>query len=299
MNYLLHLLIYFDIYAILALSLNLVVGYCGLLTFAHAGYYAIGGYVASLLMIVSGWGFMQALLAGSLLTAVASLTLSLTAWRLRGDLFVIASLAMQSLIFSLLNNWFSFDSPLGSWNNMTNGPDGLSGIPVPTIFEWEINSRFSFAILATVLAFICGFVINQLTSSPWGRLLLSMRDDELATRALGKNTRIAKVQAFAIASIFAAISGTLYSSYVRYIDPTSASLSENILVLSMVIVGGLGNFRGPLIGAAVLVGFPELLRFLELPDDQAANIRLLMYGFLLVLLMHLRPQGIAGDYRIK
>ena len=299
MNYLLHLLIYFDIYAIVALSLNLVVGYCGLLTLAHAGYYAMGGYACALLMLTAGWGFLPALLAGALLSAMASLAVSLPAWRLRGDFFVLASLAVQTLIFSALYNWSSAEAPLGSWKNLTNGPFGLTGIPRPRLFGWEINGTFSYAVFASGLAGLCGFILWRLKSSPWGRLLLAMREDELAARGLGKNTRLAKVQAFAIASAMAAVAGALYAAYVRYLDPSSASLDESILMLSMVIVGGLGNFRGPLVGAATLVGLPEVLRFLALPDAQAANLRLLIYGLLLVLMMHLRPQGIAGDYRMQ
>ena len=299
MNYLLHLLVYFDIYAIVALSLNLIVGYCGLLTLAHAGYYAIGGYACALLMLTAGWGFLPALLAGVLLSAVASLAVSLPAWRLRGDFFVLASLAVQTLIFSALYNWSSAEAPLGSWENLTNGPFGLTGIPRPRLFGWEISGTFSYAVFATGIAGLCGFMLWRLKSSPWGRLLLAMREDELAARGLGKNTRLAKVQAFAIASAMAAVAGGLYAAYVRYLDPSSASLDESILMLSMVIVGGLGNFRGPLVGAATLVGLPEVLRFLDLPDAQAANLRLLIYGLLLVLMMHMRPQGIAGDYRMQ
>lgn len=299
MNYLLHLLVYFDIYAIVALSLNLVVGYCGLLTLAHAGYYAMGGYACALLMLTAGWGFLPAMLAGALLSAVASLAVSLPAWRLRGDFFVLASLAVQTLIFSALYNWSSAEGPLGSWKNLTNGPFGLTGIPRPRLFGWEISGTLSYAVFATGLAGLCGFMLWRLKSSPWGRLLLAMREDELAARGLGKNTRLAKVQAFAIASAMAAVAGSLYAAYVRYLDPSSASLDESILMLSMVIVGGLGNFRGPLVGAATLVGLPEVLRFLALPDAQAANLRLLIYGLLLVLMMHLRPQGIAGDYRMQ
>jgi branched-chain amino acid transport system permease protein len=299
MNYLLHLLIYFDIYAIVALSLNLVVGYCGLLTLAHAGYYAMGAYACALLMLTAGWGFIPALLAGALLSAVASLAVSLPAWRLRGDFFVLASLAVQTLIFSALYNWSSAEDPLGSWKNLTNGPFGLTGIPRPRLFGWEISGTLSYAVFASCIAGLCGFMLWRLKSSPWGRLLLAMREDELAARGLGKNTRLAKVQAFAIASAMAAVAGSLYAAYVRYLDPSSASLDESILMLSMVIVGGLGNFRGALVGAATLVGLPEVLRFLALPDAQAANLRMLIYGLLLVLMMHMRPQGIAGDYRMQ
>ncbi|MCX7092045.1 MAG: branched-chain amino acid ABC transporter permease [Methylobacter sp.] len=299
MNYLLHLLVYFDIYAILALSLNLVVGYCGLLTLAHASFYAIGGYACALLMLTANWGFLPAMLTGAFLSAVASLTISLSAWRLRGDFFVLASLAVQTLIYSAIYNWSSSKYPIGSWENLTNGSFGLTGIPSPKLFGWEINGTFDYAVFATGVAGLCGFILWRLKSSPWGRLLLAMRDDELAARGLGKNTRLAKIQAIAIASAIAAVAGALYATHVRYLNPDSASLDESILMLNMVIVGGLGNFRGPLVGAAILVGLPEILRFFDFPDAQAANLRLLIYGLLLVLLMHFRPQGIAGNYRLE
>ncbi len=299
MNYLLHLLVYLDIYIIVALSLNLVVGYCGLLTLAHAGYYAIGGYTYALLSMKLGWELVPSMIAGAVLAAVLSLAVSLPAWRLRGDFFILASLAIQALIYRTLYNWSSADAPLGSWENLTNGPLGISGIPKPFLFGRQIVSTAAFAILATSVALVCGFILWRLTSSPWGRLLLTMREDELAARGLGKNTRIVKVQAFAVSAALVAVGGSLYASYVLYLDPSAASLDASILMLSMVVVGGLGNFRGPLIGAAILLILPEALRLLDLPDAQAANIRLLFYGILLVLLMHFRPQGIAGEYRMQ
>lgn len=299
MNYLLHLLIYLDIFIIVALSLNLVVGYCGLLTLAHAGYFAIGAYTYALLSLKLGWDFIPAMIVGAVLSAVLSLAVSLPSWRLRGDFFVLASLAVQVLIYRTLYNWSSADSPLGSWQNLTNGPLGISGIPRPMLLGWQIADPVAFAIFATVLALFCAVVIWRLTSSPWGRVLITIREDELAARSLGKNTRFLKVQAFAISAAIVAIGGTIYASYTLYLDPSAASLDNSILMLSMVIVGGIGNFRGPLIGAAILIILPEILRFLELPDAQAANLRMLIYGVLLIVLMHFRPQGIAGEYRMK
>jgi branched-chain amino acid transport system permease protein len=298
-NYLLHLLVYFDIYLIVTLSLNLVVGYCGLLTLAHAGYYAVGGYTYALLSLNLGWGFVPAAIAGAALAGILSLAVSLPSWRLRGDFFVLVSLAVQALIFSALYNWYSPDAPLGSWRNLTNGPLGITGIPRPDVFGWKVVTPVGMVLFASVAAGLCAFVLWRLQSSPWGRLLLSMREDELATRGLGKNTRLAKVQAFAVSSALVAISGALYACHIHYLDPSSASLDQGILMLSMVVVGGLGNFRGPLVGAAVLIALPETLRFLALPDAQAANLRMLIYGLLLVLLMHFRPQGIAGKYRLQ
>ena len=299
MNYLLHLVIYFNIYVIVALSLNLVVGYCGLLTLAHSGYFAIGAYTYALATLKLGLGFIPAATLAIAVAAVLSLAVSLPAWRFKGDFFVMISLAVQTFVFSLLHNWFSPDAQPGTWANLTNGPYGLSGISKPAIGSIKFATVGSIAALSTMLALLAGLLIWFFVGSPWGRLLKAMRDDELAARGLGKNTRLAKVQAMAIACGLAALAGAIYSSYVSYIDPSSASLDESILMLCMVLVGGVGNFRGPLVGAFVLLAIPELLRFAHFPDAVAANIRLLAYGGLLVVMAHFRPKGLAGEYRLE
>ena len=299
MNYLIHLLIYFDIYVIVALSLNLIVGYCGMLSLAHAAFYAVGGYAYALLALTLGWGFLPAIAVAAIICALLSLAVSLPAWRLKGDFFVLASLAVQALIFSLIYNWSDPNAALGTWQNLTNGPFGIPGIPKAEIAGFKFARPTSFIWLATAVAAVCGFVVWRLKKSPWGRVLISMREDELAARSLGKNTRLLKVQAIAIASGLVAFAGALYAAHVSYLDPSSASLDESILMLSMVIVGGVGNFRGPIIGAFVLIALPELLRFTHLPDAIAANLRLGIYGLLLVLMMHFRPQGLGGEYRLN
>ena len=299
MNYLLHLVIYFNIYVIVALSLNLVVGYCGLLTLAHSGYFAIGAYTYALATLKLGFGFIPAATLAIAVAAVLSLAVSLPSWRFKGDFFIMISLAVQTLVFSLLHNWFSPSAQPGTWANLTNGPYGLSGISKPAIGSIKFATVGSIAALSTVLALLAGLIIWLFVGSPWGRLLKAMRDDELAARGLGKNTRLAKVQAMAIACGLAALAGAIYSSYVSYIDPSSASLDESILMLCMVLVGGVGNFRGPIVGAFVLLAIPELLRFAHFPDAVAANIRLLAYGGLLVVMAHFRPKGLAGEYRLE
>lgn len=299
MNYLFHLLIYLNIYAILALSLNLAVGYCGLMTLAHSAYFAIGAYAYSLLAVNLGWGFLPACAIAGALGMLLSLAVSLPAWRFRGDLFVMVSLAVQALIFSLLQNWTSPGAPLGSWRNLTNGPFGITGIPKPSLFGWQADSLPKYLLLSFAVLGVCAFSVWRLTSAPWGRLLKCLRDDELATRAMGKNTRKAKLEAFAFACGLAAVAGALYVGYVGFVDPSSASLDESILMLCMVIVGGVGNFKGPLVGAAVLIAIPELLRFVHFPDGIAANMRLLLYGVMLVIVAHFRPRGLAGDYRFN
>jgi branched-chain amino acid transport system permease protein len=139
----------------------------------------------------------------------------------------------------------------------------------------------------------------HLIHSPFGRALRGVRDDELSMKALGKNVTRLKIQAFVISSAFIAISGFLYASYVSYIDPTSFNLDESIFILSALIVGGLGNIRGPVIGALFVILLPEALRFVGLPDSVAANLRQIIYGLALIILMRYRPQGIAGTYAIK
>lgn len=298
MNYLLHLLIYFCIYTIAALSLNLVIGYCGLLTLAHAAYFAVGAYSYALLSL-HGWGFLPALGGAMLVSAVLSLVVSLPAWRFRGDNFVLMSLAAQTFIFSLIYNWYSPEADPGTLRNLTNGPFGLAGIPKPDIIGFELDTIGAIFVLSAAVALVCGLLVWRLQSSPWGRLLQCMRDDELALRGLGKNVRRAKLEAFAISCALVAVSGVLYASYVSFVDASSATLDESILMVCMLLVGGMVNFRGPLVGAAVLIAVPELLRLVHLPDAVAANARLLAYGLLLVLMVHFRPQGLAGKYRVQ
>jgi branched-chain amino acid transport system permease protein len=298
MNYLFSLFIYLNIYAIVALSLNLVVGYCGLLTLAHAGYFAVGAYAYAIATMTFHWDFLPGLGFAALVAAILSLAVSLPACRFKGDFFVMVSLAVQALLFSLIYNGADTNAPLGSWKNLTNGSFGITGVPQPTQIGWLFQSIGSIAMLTFGVALLCGLICWLLLGSPWGRLLRATRDDELATRGLGKNTRLAKIQAFAIACAMAAIAGALYVSYVTYIDPSSGALDQSILMLCMVIVGGVGNFRGPLLGAFLLLALPEVLRFVAIPEEIAANVRLMLYGILLVVMMHLRPQGVAGDYRI-
>ena len=289
MNYIYHLLIYLDIYIIIAMSLNLLMGYGGLLQVAHAAYYGIGAYTTALLMVKLGWGFIPAIILSSIVSGILSLLVSLPAWRFKGDYFVMLSLSVQVAIYSLLYNW----------TDLTNGPFGITGIQRPVILGYKFDTIHSIFLLSTGFAVLCGVIMFILLNSPWGRALKAMRDDELAARGLGKNTRLLKLQAFLIACSMVAVSGGLYATYVSYIDPTSFTLDESILMISMVIIGGTGNFRGPIVGALILIAIPEILRFLHIPDTIAANVRLLAYGLLLIIIVHLRPQGLAGEYRFK
>ncbi len=243
MNYALHLLIYLSIYGIVAISLNIVSGYCGLLTMAHASYFAIGCYTYAVATTNLGLDFIPALLLSAAVASVMSLAISLPAWRLKGDSFILVSLAVQQILFSLCQNWTTPGAKPGTWANLTNGTFGMSDIPKPTLFGFHLSDIGSVAALSIAMLVTCLLLSRLLLLSPWARLLQSMRDDELASRGLGKNVRLAKVQAIAISCGMAALGGALYASYVNYIDPTVASLDESMLVLCMVLVGGSGNFR--------------------------------------------------------
>jgi branched-chain amino acid transport system permease protein len=297
MNYLFHLTIYFCIYAIIALSLNLVVGYCGLLTIAHAGFFAIGSYTYALVTLKLGWGFIPAVLLGIFIGVIFSFAVSFPSWRFKGNFFVLISLAVQVFLFSIFHNWANTNADIGTWENLTNGPIGISGIPKPSILGIKFDSIGSITALAIIMAIGTALLIWLLVKSPWGRLLKSIRDDELAARGLGKNVRLVKIQVFAVSCGLVSVAGAIYASYINYIDPSSASIDESILMLCMVMVGGIGNFRGPILGALILLMIPEILRLLNIPDSIAANLRLLFYGFLLMLMMHFRPQGLFGEYR--
>ena len=289
MTYVLHLLVLLEIYVLVAVSLNLLIGYAGLLQVAHAGYYGVGAYVSSLLALNLGIGFLPAVACGGLTAALLSVLVSVPAWRLRGDAFVLMSLSVQMALVAVFHNW----------TELTGGPYGLSGVPGPAILGSEIDTPSGvFVVYGTMAAGGVG-VLSLLKRSAFGRSLQAVRDDELAARSLGLPVRRLKVQAFAAASAFVGAAGAMYANYVTYIDPTSFSLDESILMLSMVIVGGTGNIRGPLAGAVTLIAIPELLRFTGLPAAAAASVRLLAYGLLLVVLMHLRPQGLAGRYRFE
>src|SRR5262249_18319722 len=154
------------------------------------------------------------------------------------------------------NNWTSPDAPFGTLRNLTNGPFGISGIPRPVIFGVRLATAGSVAWFSVALAILCAVLSSFLLHSPWGRLLKAQRDDVLAARGIGKTVKRAKVQAFAISCGMVAAAGAMYASYVSFIDSGAAALNESILTLCMVIVGGIGNIKGPLIGAPVLLAIP-------------------------------------------
>jgi len=289
MNYILHIIVMIFIYGILALSLNLLIGYGGLISVCHAAFYGIGAYTTTLLMMNFNMNFFLALIVGVLLTSAMSLFIAYPSLRLKGDYFFLASLGFQIIIFAILYNWV----------NLTKGPYGIPGIPRPHVFGLALESEFFFFLFCGVIFFLIFLISKVLYNSPFGRVLKAIREDEIAAEALGKDVPAIKIWAFAISAGIAAIAGAMYAVYVSYIDPTSFTLDESIFILSIVLIGGSGNLKGPLIGVVFMIVLPEILRFLRIPDTVAPNVRQIIYGLALIILMKYRVQGILGDYSFE
>jgi branched-chain amino acid transport system permease protein len=288
-NYVLHILVMISIYIVLALSLNLVVGFTGLMSMAHASFYGVGAYVSTLAMMKLGVPYLPALLLAMVAAVLLSFTISIPSLRLRGDYFMLASLGFQVIVFAILYNWV----------NVTSGPYGIPGIPRPVLFGFRFGTIAQFLVLSAVVAAAVVGLLYLIGNSPFGRVLKAIREDEMAAAALGKNIPRFKVIAFAVSAAFASVAGVLFAGYMRYIDPTSFMLMESVFILSIIIIGGTGNVLGPLIGTVLMVVLPEALRLVKIPDAIAANMRQVIYGLLIILIMRYRPQGILGEYRLQ
>ncbi|MBI2097949.1 MAG: branched-chain amino acid ABC transporter permease [Candidatus Vogelbacteria bacterium] len=282
MEYLIHLGILVGIYGILGLSLNLLVGFTGLLSVTHAAFYGLGAYGAALLMVEAGWSFWLAWPAALLLAMLASVLIGLVLSRFRADYYVLASFGFNVIVFSLFLNLQS----------VTRGPLGISGIPRP------VASNLSFLLLTLAFGFLTYLFCRWLTRSSFGRVLKAIRDDEGAIQVFGYRAAHYKLLIFVTAAGLAALAGALYASYITFIDPSTFNLSESIFILAIIILGGLANLRGSLAGAVCLVLLPEILRFVGFPSEVAAQMRQLVYGLLLVVLMLHRPQGLVGEYKL-
>jgi branched-chain amino acid transport system permease protein len=289
MEYLLHIFVIAGIYIILTLSLNLIVGFTGLPALGHAAFSCIGAYTSSLLALNLGLSPWIGLVTGACLAGISGVIIGYPAVRLKGDYLALATFGLGVIVYSIAKNWVS----------LTRGPMGLPGIPGFSVFGYEFSEIWQYLILVTFWVFITIFVINRINNSPFGRILRSIREDEIASQALGKDTNRHKLIVFIIGAFFAGIGGSLYAHYITFIDPSSFTVMESLTILLMVIFGGMGSIQGSIVGAIILVIVPELLRFFGMPSSIAAPMRQMIYGLLLVLLMIKRPQGIMGRYRFK
>jgi branched-chain amino acid transport system permease protein len=289
LEYLLHIAILICIYCIVGMSLNLIAGYTGLISIAHAAFYGIGAYTVALLSLRFGVNFLLAIPAAIAIAALFGFLIGFPSLRIRDDFFVIATFGFQVIIFSVMNNWME----------LTNGPLGLPGIPQPELFGYRFTSHLDFLALSLFFVALTYLVSRRLVNSPFGNVLRSIREDDLFAQSLGKNVSYYKVLAFSVGAGLVAIGGALYAYYITFIDPTSFTVPESIFMLSIVIVGGAGRLGGSIVGAVLLVSIPEILRFIGMPSSIAANMRQILYGGLLVAFMMFRPKGIWGEFEFE
>ncbi len=289
MEYVIHLAILIGIYAILAMTLNLVVGYAGLLSVTHAAFYGIGAYSVALLMTVAHWNFFPALAVGIACAVAASFCIGFVLSGLGGDYYVLGTVGFNFIIYSIFLNW----------QDLTRGPLGIPGIPRPELFDFSFSSNIAFFLFVAGWCAIVWFVCQWITRSSFGRALKGIREDEVALQVFGYKTINYKLIIFMISAGLASVAGALFATYITFIDPSTFTVDESIFILAIIILGGLANMRGSVLGAIFLVLLPELLRFVGFPGDVAAQMRLFTYGALLVVLMMYRPQGLVGEYKLQ
>lgn len=290
MEYIFHILIMLNIYVMLVLSANLTIGMANLLTMCQAAFYGIGAYIGTFFLMQFNLPFVVIAIAVMLLTGLFSWLVSYASVRLKGDYFVIATMGFQLIVYTILYNW----------TDVTHGPYGIPGIPgIKLLGLFALSGVYAYFALSLVVAAIVVLVLYRLVKSPFGRTLNAIRADETMVQALGRDTVAFKAWAFFISAAVAGLAGVIYASYVSYIDPTSFTLDESIFILSALFIGGIGNIKGPILGALFVVLLPELLRFVGLPDSVAANLRQIIYGLALILVMYFRPQGLWGKTILK
>lgn len=282
MEYIFYLSILICLYTLLSQSLNLAAGKTGLISLAQAGFYGIGAYTTALLSLNYGFSFWISLPIAIVLSGAIALLVSLIALRTVEDYFIICTLGIQVIIFSLMNNLM----------DLTRGPLGLPGIPSIRLFGFDFDSKISFLLLCIVFTVFVWLLLRNLFESGFGNTLTSISEDEIYSKSIGKNVYLSKTVAFTLSAMFAAIPGALYAHYISYIDPTSFTINESIFILSIVIIGGMGNLTGSFFAAVFMILLPEALRFVGMPDSIAANMRQIIYGIILVIVMMTGKNGV-------
>lgn len=271
----------------------MIVGYTGIPALGHAAFSLIGAYTSALLALNLGVSPWFGLLAGGVLASLLGVIVTFPALRLKGDYLALATFGFSIIAYSVAKNWVSF----------TRGPMGLPGIPSfrvkLLVVSFSLFEIWQYLILVIVIAVITYLLLSLLLGRPFGRVLKSIREDEIASQTLGKDTPLFKLKVFMVGGFFAGIAGALYAHYITFIDPSSFTVMESITILLMVIFGGMGTLKGAVLGAFLLIAIPEGLRFIGLPSSIAAPLRQMFYGFILVILMIYRPQGIIGRYKWK
>ena len=292
----------FGIWAILAVSLNLLIGYTGLLSVAHVGFFGVGAYTVAALttnpayeqlraevMPVLALPFFVALPIGMVLAGLVALFVGSVLARFRTDIFVLVSFSFAIIAHSVFLNW----------RPVTRGPFGIHEIAKPDFGFWLVDGRFEFMVLTLVFVALVVFVAWLIVSSSFGRVLMAIREDEDAIQVFGYRAERFKLAVWVISAMMAALAGGLVASEQTFIDPNSFILLESILMVAIVIMGGLGSLRGSLLGAMIFVILLEGLRFAPfVPEGYVGQTRMIIFGVLLAVLMIFRPQGLVGRYKL-
>jgi branched-chain amino acid transport system ATP-binding protein/branched-chain amino acid transport system permease protein len=291
-DYIAQILIFICIYAILAGSFNLLVGLSGLFSIAHGAFFGIGAYVVALLtaptagVLASPLNVWLAMPLAVVAAALFGMVIAAPALRVHSDYLVVLSFGFQMVVVGVFLNW----------TGVTGGEGGVTGIPRPDFFALDLITPAYFLVYAAAVTALCYLLLWRMTSTPFGRMLRAIREDEVAAEALGKHVVRSKVLVFALASALAGVGGVLFAQYVRVVDPASFTIDTSVEVLAMLILGGTGNMVGSALGAAILIALPEALRFLDIGAGNAEQIRQIVFGALLILMLRFRSQGLLPEY---
>jgi branched-chain amino acid transport system permease protein len=270
-------------YVVLGLGLNIVVGMAGLLDLGFVAFYAVGAYSYALLNHHFGLGFWAVLPVGGCLAALAGLILGFPVLRLRGDYLAIVTLGFGEIIRLVLENW----------NEFSMGPSGISNIARPGFFGMEMSLNGSILYLYYIMIIfmiITIFIVNRLQDSRLGRAWIALREDEIACQAMGIDKRKTKLVAFSLGAFWAGLVGVIFAAKTTFINPASFTFLESAIILSIVVLGGMGSIVGVIMGAFVLILLPEYLRAFS-------EYRMLAFGGILVAMMVFRPQGLISNIR--
>jgi branched-chain amino acid transport system permease protein len=286
-----HIIFLVLIYSILTLSLNFVSGFIGQVSFGHAAFFGFGAYASAILTLDYRWSFWTAFLAAGVISGMLGIPAGAPALRTKGNFLAVITYGFAEVVrFVALNL------------DITGGPSGLPGIPTPRLFK-DFSSigptgKEAFIILAFLLAAFIAYFTSRVEQSRTGRAFAAIREDEIAALAMGININYYKLLAFVLGAVFAGFAGSLFAHYTRFVSPEILTSDQSVLILTMVIFGGPRSIKGSFVGATVLVLIPEVLHSLKdilgLPYDPW----LICYGFILILMMRVRPQGLFGDRSI-
>jgi branched-chain amino acid transport system permease protein len=280
MEYLYSVLILIGIYMIMAASFNLIIGFGGLIRIAHPIFFALAAYCSALLNLKLGVPIPLAVLGGALFSFAMSVMLSLPSLRVSGDYLLIASIGFQLGFVEVIKNV-----------EMAGGASGLTGIA--SMYAGEHRS-LSFTVTVLAIAVLVVWLVHRLTHGDYGRAIQAMRDDEECFSSMGRNAMAIKITIFAVGSGLAGLAGALYAHYFQFLSPEQFGITQSALILTMVVVGGMGTTWGPVVGSLILTALPQAITFLNLPPSVMAPVQGMLYTGLVLLFLFLRPAGLVG-----